>query len=135
MTKWDELKKAAEAALADAWDLVPANEHHGPYVVGSAGDVADFYTMSNPNAPSVRNGGDSFPVPFNMADENAAFVAKANPSTILSLTEENERLSRAVRLAHAEFNVTMEERDPFHVLQTHVLDDLRAALSDQPKGE
>lgn len=60
------------------WELVAATEHHGPYIVNQwGGDVADLYAMSNPMSMSVRNGGDSFPVPFNNADANAAFIVKA----------------------------------------------------------
>jgi hypothetical protein len=59
------------------WELVPGDEHHGPYIVGPTGDVADLYVMSNPNAPSVRNGGDSKPLPFINAEANAAFIVKA----------------------------------------------------------
>lgn len=92
-----ELKEAAEKAGGDVWDLVPASDHHGPYVAGLAGDVCDFYTMSNPSLPSLRNGGESYPVPFAFADENAAFVALANPSAILSLISRVEALEEALK--------------------------------------
>jgi hypothetical protein len=90
------LKEAALIAGACEWDLVPANEHHGPYIVGPAGDVADFYTMTNPQSLSVRNGGDSRPVLFVDAVENAAFAALANPSAILSLIERAETYEAAL---------------------------------------
>lgn len=75
----------AESARAGAptiaptpWELVEANEHHGAYIVNAYGaDVCDCYAMSNPMAASVRNGGNSFPVPFTNADANAAFIVKA----------------------------------------------------------
>jgi hypothetical protein len=98
------LKEAAEKAGGAEWDLVEANEHHGPYLVGPAGDVADFYTMTNPQSMSVRNGGDSKPVLFIDAVENAAFAALANPSTILSLIERCEELEGGLR-AIAEGNL------------------------------
>lgn len=60
------------------FELIEATEHHGPYITNSfGGTVCDFYTMSNPQAASVRNGGTSKPVLFHDADENAAFVTKA----------------------------------------------------------
>jgi len=59
-------------------DLVEATEHHGPYITSAYGaDVCDFYTMSNPQSLSVRNGGDSKPVPFTDANEYAAFMVRA----------------------------------------------------------
>lgn len=59
-------------------DLVKGNEHHGPYLVNAyGGDICDFYTMSNPNAISVRNGGTSYPVHFADAAENAEFAWRA----------------------------------------------------------
>ena len=94
------LKEAAERAGGDAWDLVAATEHHGPYVVGPVGDICDFYTMFNPSLPSTRNGGQSHPVPFYYADENAAFVALANPSTILELIESHAALRDVVANLH-----------------------------------
>ncbi len=62
------------------WEAIPANEHHGAYVVNHWGStVCDLYTMSNPSVPSVRNGGDSFPVPFfaENADANARLIAQS----------------------------------------------------------
>jgi hypothetical protein len=62
------------------WDYVPSNEHHGPYVTSDFGStICDCYTMSNPTGLSVRNGGDSKPVPFmwEMADPNARLIAAA----------------------------------------------------------
>lgn len=60
------------------FELIEGNEHHGPYIVNTyGGTVCDFYTMSNPSALSVRNGGDSRPVPFTCADGNAAFMVRA----------------------------------------------------------
>ena len=62
------------------WEYVPSTEHHGPYVAGPyGGDVCDCYTMTDPSAPSVRNGGKSKPVLFfsEMADPNARLIAAA----------------------------------------------------------
>jgi hypothetical protein len=60
------------------WDLVEATPNHGPYVVnGYGGTVCDFYCMTDPSAPSTRNGGTSRPVLFTDAVENAAFVVRA----------------------------------------------------------
>lgn len=62
------------------WEYVPSTEHHGPYVESSVGGtICDCYVMSNPSAPSVRNGGDSKPISFfhEMADPNARLIASA----------------------------------------------------------
>jgi hypothetical protein len=62
------------------WEYVPSTEHHGPYVESSVGGtICDCYVMSNPSAPSVRNGGDSKPISFfhEMADPNARLIAAA----------------------------------------------------------
>jgi len=62
------------------WEYIPSTEHHGPYVSGPwGGDICDCYTMSNPNALSVRNGGDSKPIHFQygQADANARLIAAA----------------------------------------------------------
>jgi hypothetical protein len=60
------------------WELIEATEHHGAYVVNGWGrTVCDLYAMSNPMAASVRNGGTSFPVPFDDMAANAAFIVKA----------------------------------------------------------
>ncbi|MBB6299959.1 hypothetical protein [Rhizobium leucaenae] len=60
------------------YDLVEGNESHGPYVTTAFGTtVCDFYAMSNPSSPSVRNGGASKPIWFTDAAENAAFMVMA----------------------------------------------------------
>ena len=62
------------------WEYVPSNENHGAYVVSLFGsDICDCYTMSNPSALSVRNGGDSRPIHFmgEQADANARLMAAA----------------------------------------------------------
>lgn len=61
------------------WDYIPSTAHHGPYVAGPYGDVADCYTMTNPTAHSVANGGDSQPHHFSGpdADANARLIAAA----------------------------------------------------------
>ena len=62
------------------WEYVASTKDHGPYVASNFGsDVCDCYTMSNPSALSVRNGGDSRPVHFlgEMADANARLIAAA----------------------------------------------------------
>jgi hypothetical protein len=61
------------------WEYIPGTEHHGPYVMSFVGDVCDCYTMSNPNAASVRNGGESYPIPFQGedAEANARLIAAA----------------------------------------------------------
>lgn len=60
------------------YELVPATEHCGPYICSGFGTtVCDFYYMTDPSAPSVRNGGTSRPVSFVDADENAAFMLRA----------------------------------------------------------
>jgi len=61
------------------WEYVSSTEHHGAYVASSYGDICDCYTMSSPLAASVRNGGDSYPIPFQgeAADANARLIAAA----------------------------------------------------------
>lgn len=62
------------------WEVVPATEHHGFYVVNDWGrTVCDLYTMSNPSLPSTRNGGESFPIEFDPdhAGEHARLIAAA----------------------------------------------------------
>jgi hypothetical protein len=60
------------------YELVESTEHHGPYVCTSYGTtVCDFYAMSDPSAPSVRNGGASRPIHFTDAAEHAAFIVRA----------------------------------------------------------
>lgn len=71
------------------WEYVASNEHHGPYVVGPYGrDVCDCYTMSNPMAASVRNGGTSYPIHHHGedADANARLIAAA-PDLLAALKE------------------------------------------------
>lgn len=60
------------------WEAIAGTEHHGPYVVCSSGlTVCDLYTMSKPGAFSVRNGGDSVPIRFPDAADNAHLIAAA----------------------------------------------------------
>jgi hypothetical protein len=71
------------------WEYVPSTEHHGPYVTSEFGvTVCDCYVMSNPSAPSVLNGGDSYPVHHlsEMADPNARLIAAA-PDLVEALAE------------------------------------------------
>lgn len=72
--------KVATKHTPGPWEYVPSTKHHGPYVTGPyGGDICDCYTMSNPGMPSVRNGGDSRPIPFmqERADPNARLIAAA----------------------------------------------------------
>lgn len=64
---------------AGPWEYIASNEHHGAYVEGPFGDVCDCYTMSNPRGFSVRNGGDSRPIPFqgDDMDANARLISSA----------------------------------------------------------
>ena len=62
------------------WEYVPSTKDHGPYVTSQFGStICDCYVMSNPNALSVRNGGDSRPIHHlhEMADPNARLIAAA----------------------------------------------------------
>lgn len=62
------------------WDYVGPTEHHGPYITSEFGStIADFYTMTLPNARSTANGGPSKPVHFmhEMAEHNARLAAAA----------------------------------------------------------
>jgi hypothetical protein len=60
------------------FEFVEATEHHGPYITTAYGTtIYDFYVMSDPSMPSVRNGGTSKPVPFVDAVGNAEFMCRA----------------------------------------------------------
>ena len=60
------------------WKLVPATEHHGPYITSPWGiTLCDLYTMSNPLALSTACGGTSRPIPFVDADANAQLISAA----------------------------------------------------------
>lgn len=62
------------------WHYIASTKHHGPYVTADyGGDVCDCYTMSDLATASVRNGGTSYPVPFQgeNADANARLIATA----------------------------------------------------------
>jgi hypothetical protein len=61
------------------WEYIPSTEHHGPYVTCLTGDICDCYTMSNPAAASVRNGGESYPIHHQgkQADANAQRIVLA----------------------------------------------------------
>ena len=77
------------------WELIEATEHHGAYVVNSWGrTVCDLYAMSNPMAESVRNGGTSFPVPFDDMAANAELIVKAvnNHDALVKVLEACERI-------------------------------------------
>lgn len=59
------------------WELVEGNEYHGPYICSNFGtSLCDLYVMSTPSSLSARNGGNSEPIPFVDADENAAHIVK-----------------------------------------------------------
>lgn len=82
------LEQTAEAPTAShtpgPWHYTASTQHHGPYVSADfGGDVCDCYTMSNPALASVRNGGSSFPVPFqgDHADANARLIS-ASPDLL-----------------------------------------------------
>jgi hypothetical protein len=85
------------------WELVPGNENHGPYITNVyGGDVCDFYAMSNPSVFSVRNGGESRPVPFVDADANAAFVVEAVNSHAALLAQVEALKAALTNLVDAE---------------------------------
>jgi hypothetical protein len=87
------------------FELIKANEHHGPYIVNAYGaDVCDFYAMSNPSALSVRNGGDSKPVPFVDADGNAEFMWRAANSFDAMLEALNTTRALVAEAAMTGFN-------------------------------
>lgn len=78
------------------WEVIPSTEHHGPYIVSPYGStLADLYCMSNPNALSVRNGGDSKPIHFPDADDNASLIVRA-VNAYDRLVESNQRLADAL---------------------------------------
>lgn len=60
------------------WEVIEGNENHGPYIANAYGaTVCDLYAMSNPAAWSVRNGGDSKPIWFADAADNAKLIDRA----------------------------------------------------------
>lgn len=101
-----ELLALAGETVGGEWECIASTEHHGPYVCSEFGStIADLYTMTLPNERSTANGGSSKPVNFlhEMADPNAAYIAKANPMNITALclavkelSEENARVREAL---------------------------------------
>jgi hypothetical protein len=82
------------------WELVEANENHGAYIVDAWGaDICDCYAMSNPLAASIRNGGTSFPVPFNNMSANAALIVQS-VNDRPALIAERDALRAALAEAH-----------------------------------
>lgn len=54
------------------WEVVPANEHHGPYVTTAFGTtVCDLYAMSDPAVGERR------PITFTDGADNADLIIKA----------------------------------------------------------
>lgn len=58
------------------WQVVPATEHHGPFVTTEDDrSVCDLYAMSGPG--SIGGGGKPKPCSFHNAEANAALIAAA----------------------------------------------------------
>jgi hypothetical protein len=94
----EKLRELLQRVTPGEWQVVPSDEHHGPYVCGEhGGDIADCYVMSKPGALSVRNGGDSAPIHFfaEMADPNAALIALA-PTMAAALLKLRENETECV---------------------------------------
>lgn len=103
------------------WELIEATEHHGAYIVNSWGrTVCDLYAMSNPLAASVRNGGTSFPVPFDDMAANAAFIVEAVNSHAALVKALDDLVKECVNPG---------DGGPFEAGEWPALDRARAALS------
>jgi len=121
------------------WHLVEATEHHGAYIVSEwERTICDLYAMSNPMAASVRNGGTSFPVPFDNMEHNAALIVEA-VNNHARLTRENEAMRKALEpfaaVAECDIGSTETDEDIFQPIHNYnrapriTVGHMRAALS------
>jgi len=126
---------------AGPWEYVPGTEHHGPYVTGPwGGDICDCYTMSNPMAASVRNGGTSFPINHQgeRAEANARLIAEAGTVahetglTPRQLAEQRDELVKALQWALAELDKRTSYAHPGQFLACDTR--ARAALAKAEGG-
>jgi len=84
-----ELRKLAKAAINDEWRHVQADDCHGHYIetCGSAESICDLYFTTNKRHD------------FRNAEQNAAYIAAANPAAILALLDRLEKAEKdAARL-------------------------------------
>ena len=93
------------------WELIAGTDHHGAYIVSAAGlDVCDLYAMSNPMAASIRNGGDSKPVPFRDMDANARMIVQAvNGADLVRSLWEDDRIRLNVRKDYPELAAAIDK--------------------------
>ncbi|MFG3398684.1 ead/Ea22-like family protein [Pseudomonas sp. NPDC077408] len=96
MSKWNELKKLAEAATPGPWSydgsyICPARVEGETTYVESWSAIADSHQM-----------------------ENVRFIAAANPATVLELIAENERLKADKNTVDCRFEVS---RDTLEVIR------------------
>lgn len=115
------------------WDYVEATEHHGDYITTAFGTtVCDFYAMSDPTAWSTANGGDSKPVPFTQAAENAKAVVKAvNAHDALVDVIRKALLFVESEVENREYACTVDNRetDPGYTDYIKPAEDIRDALA------
>lgn len=75
--KYAELRRLAEAATPGPWESVKRSEYDG----------SDYFLIQT---QEERNGWEIAEIRMDVPHENAAFIAAANPSTILSIIDELE---------------------------------------------
>jgi hypothetical protein len=106
------MSKVFSGPTPTPWEYIPSTEHHGPYVTCLTGDICDCYTMSNPAAASVRNGGDSYPIHHQgkQADANAQRIVLA-VNNFDALVEELNSCAVMLTVAASDLtNKSLDER-------------------------
>lgn len=93
--KYAELRRLAESATPGPWESVKRSEYDGSY----------YFLIQT---QEERNGWEIAEIRMDVPHDNAAFIAAANPSTILSLLDElvacrkdAERLSKLDGIGYA----------------------------------
>jgi hypothetical protein len=85
------LKKAAEGATPGPWKVKPIKGYTDDYVVTEHPDY-----QQKPHGAHIAEVGYAAGHTKQNFQENARFIALANPTTILSLLAENERMKEAI---------------------------------------
>lgn len=83
--KYAELRRLAESATPGPWESVKRSEYDGSY----------YFLIQT---QEERNGWEIAEIRMDVPHDNAAFIAAANPSTILALLDELEAAQRDARI-------------------------------------
>lgn len=100
---YEELKKAAECATQGEWQVIETEfpcRIGSPHIERRIFTVKDHPQLKGPYPVvngSVALGTEEFPVYHivSISEQDAAFIAAANPSAVLALIAENERVNAA----------------------------------------